>query len=85
MRPFVAHTRCSRTGSLRSRAAERYRWLVGTGPDTEMALLVILGSRLVMSVGIIGYLVRVVRDAEDILPDHDAAPMPETSVSPAAA
>lgn len=78
---FVLEPGMRNGGSLTS----VFGWLVGIGPGAGMALLFILSSLLAMSVGLIGYAVRVVRDAEDILPDHDAAPMPETSVSPAAA
>jgi hypothetical protein len=47
-------------------------WLVGTGPGAGMALMFILGGGLAALVGLGAYAVRVVRDAEDILPDHDS-------------
>ncbi len=46
-------------------------WLVGTGPGAGMALMFILGGGLATLVGLGAYAVRVVRDVEDILPDHD--------------
>jgi MFS family permease len=47
-------------------------WLVGSGPGAGMALIVIFSSLCAMLVGLGGYAVRVIRDAEDILPDHKA-------------
>jgi DHA3 family macrolide efflux protein-like MFS transporter len=51
--------------------------LVGTGPGAGMALLFVVGGGLAALVGLGGYAVRPVRDAEDILPDHDS---PEAQV-----
>ena len=45
---------------------------VGTGPGSGMALMFVISGILSSLTGLIGYSVRVVRDAEDILPDHDA-------------
>jgi uncharacterized repeat protein (TIGR01451 family) len=46
--------------------------LVGTGPGAGMALLFVFGGGLAMLIGLGGYAFRVVREAEDILPDHDS-------------
>ena len=43
-----------------------------------MALMLIVFGALGALVGVGGYFVRVVRDAETLLPDHDAAPAPES-------
>lgn len=51
-----------------------FGWLVGTGPGTGMALLFVGTGLLGTVAGLAGYAFRAVRDAEDILPDHDAAP-----------
>jgi hypothetical protein len=59
-----------------------FGWLVGTGPGAGMALLIIVTGLLAMTVGVSGYLFPAVRNAEDILPDHDAAP---AAAAPAAA
>jgi MFS family permease len=59
-----------------------FGWLVGNGPGAGMGLLIIFTGLLSALVGLGGYLVPAVRDAEDILPDHDAAP---ASAAPAAA
>jgi hypothetical protein len=48
--------------------------LTGVGPGTGMALLLISMGVLSSAVGAVGYLFTAVRDAETILPDHDAAP-----------
>lgn len=47
--------------------------LVGTGPGTGMALLLILSGIGMGLVSLAGYLIPVIRDVEDILPDHDQA------------
>ncbi len=49
----------------------------GSGPGSGMALLIFLGGFGGILVGLWGYFVRWVRDAEDILPDHDATPVTE--------
>ncbi|MCL4869290.1 MAG: MFS transporter [Anaerolineae bacterium] len=49
-----------------------FGWLVGVGPGSGMALLFVFGGILIAFVGLGGYLFPVVRNAEDILPDHDA-------------
>jgi DHA3 family macrolide efflux protein-like MFS transporter len=56
-----------------------WSWLVGTGPGAGMALMFVFGGLLATLVGLGGYAMRVVRDAEEILPDHDS---PEAQVEP---
>ena len=46
--------------------------LVGTGTGAGMALLFVVTGLLAALTGLGGYLFPVVRNAEDILPDHDA-------------
>lgn len=48
--------------------------LVGVGPGAGMALLLVISGLLGMVVGLGGYLFRVVREAEDLIPDHDHTP-----------
>jgi DHA3 family macrolide efflux protein-like MFS transporter len=53
------------------RLASAFGWLVGQGPGAGMSLLMIfcgLGGMLTL---LTGYLIPVVRNVEDILPDHD--------------
>jgi hypothetical protein len=47
-------------------------WLVGTGPGAGMALMFTISGILGTLVGFGGYAFPAVRNAEDILPDHDA-------------
>ncbi|HUG34697.1 MAG TPA: MFS transporter [Anaerolineales bacterium] len=49
-------------------------WLVGTGPGSGMGSLIVLCGLVSMLVGIAGYFVHSIRNAETILPDHDALP-----------
>lgn len=51
--------------------------LVGSGPGAGMALMFVLTGTLAMCAGLGGYLFPAVRNAEGILPDHDA-PATET-------
>ncbi|MFC2095528.1 MFS transporter [Candidatus Bipolaricaulota bacterium] len=46
--------------------------LVGTGPGTGMSLIFVFTGALGILVGLGGYLFPAVRNAEDLLPDHDA-------------
>lgn len=57
--------------------------LVGIGPGAGMGLMFILGAFGSVIAGLGGYLVRVVRDAETILPDYDAPPDGAPSKVPA--
>jgi MFS family permease len=52
--------------------------LVGTGPGTGMALLLILSGIGMGLVSLAGYLIPVIREVEHILPDHDQAVGEET-------
>jgi DHA3 family macrolide efflux protein-like MFS transporter len=45
--------------------------LVGVGPGAGMALLTVICGLLVMIVAVIAYQISAIRNAEDILPDHD--------------
>ncbi len=46
--------------------------LVGSGPGAGMGLLFVITGVLGGLVGVAGYLVPVIRNAEDLLPDHEA-------------
>lgn len=62
--------------------------LVGTGPGTGMALMFLISGGLGILVGLSGYLVPFIRNAEDILPDHvvaaGGAPQPVPAAGPQA-
>jgi DHA3 family macrolide efflux protein-like MFS transporter len=62
--------------------ASLFGWLVGTGPGAGMGLLLIFCGLGMSLVGLAGYFFPAVRNAEDILPDHDQGKM-EASASPA--
>jgi hypothetical protein len=49
-----------------------FGWLVGSGTGSGMALLFVLGGLLAALTGLCGYLFPAVREAEDVLADHDA-------------
>ncbi len=53
--------------------SQTFGGLVGAGPGAGMALMMILAGAAISAVGAFGYLIRPVRDAEDILPDHTAS------------
>ncbi|WP_299430727.1 MFS transporter [uncultured Meiothermus sp.] len=60
--------------------------LLGVGPGAGMALLLVVSGLLGMVVGMGGYFFRVVREAEDLIPDHDQThgATLETQAKPAA-
>jgi hypothetical protein len=54
--------------------------LVGTGTGAGLGLLLVVTGLLIAMIGLSGYLIPVIRYAEDILPDHDASPVEPASV-----
>ena len=48
-----------------------FSWLVGTGPGSGMGLLIVFCGMVAVLVGIIGYFVPPIYNAETLLPDHD--------------
>ncbi len=54
-----------------------FGWMVGHGPGAGMSLMLVFSGILGALGGLAGYAFHVIRNAEDILPDHDAgAPQP---------
>jgi MFS transporter, DHA3 family, macrolide efflux protein len=51
--------------------------LIPPGPGAGMSLLIILGSMGGLLAGLTGYFVHPIRNAENILPDHDVLPATE--------
>jgi hypothetical protein len=47
--------------------------LVGVGPGAGMGLILVFVGLLGTTAGIIGYAIPAIRNAESIMPDHDAA------------
>jgi DHA3 family macrolide efflux protein-like MFS transporter len=54
-----------------------FGWLVSPGPGTGMGLLIFFASLGGILAGLTGYFVSSIRNAEDILPDHDTLPASE--------
>jgi hypothetical protein len=54
--------------------AGTFGWLVGVGPGAGMALMIVFAGVLQLSIPLVGYAWRAVRDVETALPDHDAVP-----------
>jgi hypothetical protein len=48
-----------------------FGWLVGTGPGAGMGLLFVICGLGGALVGLSGYFIPAIRNAETILPDHD--------------
>ncbi len=48
-----------------------FAWLVGTGPGSGMGLLIVFCGAISMLVGLAGYFVPAIYNAETLLPDHD--------------
>lgn len=57
--------------------ASTFGWLVGTGPGAGMGLLIVFCGIGMSLIGLAGYFVPVIRNAEDIMPDHDQMPAVE--------
>ena len=51
-----------------------FGWLVGTGPGAGMGLLQIICGIAMAIVGLSGYFIPKIRNAEQILPDYEAGP-----------
>jgi MFS family permease len=60
--------------------ASTFGWLVGTGPGAGMGLLFVVCGVLSALVGLAGYFFPAIRNAEDILPDHDQLKTVEATV-----
>jgi MFS transporter, DHA3 family, macrolide efflux protein len=53
--------------------------LVGTGPGAGMALIIVLCGLGIVAVGLSGYAVHVIRNAELLMPDYEEGLVPETA------
>jgi len=58
-----------------SALAQATGWFMGTGPGRGMALLFVIGGCLAALVGLCGYIFRVLRDVDTLLPDFDMLPV----------
>jgi MFS transporter, DHA3 family, macrolide efflux protein len=59
-----------------------YSWLVGSGPGAGMALLLIVSGLLAAVISGAGYFFHTVRNAEDLLPDHEMVGGPQAPPGP---
>jgi hypothetical protein len=48
-----------------------FSWLIAPGPGAGMGLLIFFSCLGGILAGLVGYLIHPIREAEDILPDHD--------------
>ncbi len=53
--------------------------MFGSGPGAGMSLLIFMCGLGILLVGISGYFIPAIRNAESLLPDHDVLPAAETS------
>jgi hypothetical protein len=67
---FVLEPAMNTSGGL----APVFGWLVPPGPGAGMGLLIFFSSLGGVLAGLAGYFIHPIRHAEEILPDHDAAP-----------
>jgi hypothetical protein len=63
-----------------SAVAQVFSPLVGVGPGAGMAVIIILCGLGVIAIGLSGYLIPAIREAEIRLPDHDQPPPDEAGV-----
>jgi hypothetical protein len=56
--------------------------LVGTGAGSGMALMFVIAGILIVFVGTTGYAIPIVRNVEDIIPDHGFTPEPTSDDQP---
>ena len=54
-----------------STLSQTFGWLVGTGPGAGMGLLIFICGLLCVLVGLAGYFIPAIHNAEKLLPDHD--------------
>jgi MFS family permease len=64
---YVLEPRMIEGGSLTG----SFGWLVGSGPGAGMGLLFVFAGLAASLVGLSGYFIPAIRNAEDLLPDHD--------------
>ena len=58
---------------------EAFSWLVGTGPGAGTGFLIFLCGVFSALIGVSGYFIPAIYNAESVLPDHDAIPVVEAA------
>ena len=68
-----------------SSLSQTFSWIVGIGPGSGMGLIMVFCGIAAGSVGLIGYFIPAIHNAEEILPDHDKLKKvePESEALPA--
>lgn len=59
--------------------SQTFGWMVGTGPGAGMGLVIVICGLLTILVGLTGYFIPAVHNAETALPDHDELPKAEVA------
>lgn len=67
---FVLEPQMRTTSAL----SETFGGLVGTGPGAGMGLIIFFCGLLAVGVGVTGYFIPAIHNAETVLPDHDELP-----------
>jgi len=79
--PVIAGTLADYIVEPQMRAAgglsQTFSGLVGTGPGSGMGLIIFLCGQVSILVGVIGYFIPAILNAESLLPDHDELPKAE--------
>jgi MFS family permease len=70
---FILEPQMRTAGAL----SDTFGWLVGTGPGAGMGLLIVICGIFGALAGLTGFFFPAIRNAEDILLDHDALPKME--------
>lgn len=63
--------------------SQTFGWLVGTGPGAGMGLIIVFCGVIIVLVGLAGYFIPAVHNAESVLPDHDELEKVESEAVPA--
>jgi len=68
--------------SVNSVWSDLFGGLVGTGTGAGMGLMMVLSGVVGAAIGLVGYLMPIIRNVEDILPDFDATPIVSPEMEP---
>lgn len=68
---------------ITSNLSQTFGWLVGTGPGAGMGLIIVFCGAVTVLIGLAGYFIPAVHNAESVLPDHDELEKVEAEAIPA--
>lgn len=66
-----------------SSLSQTFGWLVGTGPGAGMGLIIVFCGAITILIGLAGYFIPAIHNAESVLPDHDELEKVEADAIPA--